>query len=219
MEHPSASIWLDDSTKDLLNTDLELNLGVPCPQIRVRQLSVLAQIEQSHIKDAEIRVSVRGRQNLPRPIRFPLSKEVAWGAELEPIVKPGYFQGNGTLPPEDVANAVHAILSAKRLETLKAGLSYFGTILFTIEGHNCAYLTTDHLYELPTGRNYRIVVRLLGEGLSIPAKEGIYLELADWNHMYVNYDYAYTRAYRAIRRWVLRNINVKQLVANIRSLF
>jgi len=122
---------------------------------------------------------------------------VAWGAKFESITNQriDYFQ------EQHVARAVHGILSVGHVQMLKAGLGYYATLLFTIEGHNNAYLTTESLYELPLGKTYRFVTGLLGEGLSFPAKEGIYIELNNWNDIYVNYDNPIIRGYRAIVRW------------------
>jgi len=201
MGHPSANIWLDVETEELTNTDLIIQFG--SKTVRVRRVSVNIIIAQSHVKEAELYVAVRGH-DIPRAIRLPRSAQVGWGAEIEPITGQEIPYG------ESVASVVHKILSAKPTRTLQAGLGYYATILFTIQGHEKAYLTTKNLYEFPIGRAYRLATRLVGEGLIFPPTRDIYVELDEWNDIYVYYDYSIVRAFRWVIRWLRRRLRLEK---------
>lgn len=195
MERPRATIWLDDETDELTKTDLLIRFG--SRTVKVRQVAVFVQIAQSHVKNAALRVAIRGR-DIPRAIRYPRSGEAGWGDWFEPIIS----QEEPSFKDEKaVASAVHKILSGEQKRTLEGGMGYVATILFTIEGHSNAYVTTKIMYDLPMRKTYRLVTRLIGERLTFPPTQGIYVELNDWNDIYVNYDYDYIRTYRAVVRW------------------
>jgi hypothetical protein len=202
MEHPSANIELYDITEELLETDLIIQFG--SRSFKVRQIALCIEIERSHVKDAELRVTVRDR-SLPRSIRYPISQAVSWGVKYGQINRPEIHQ----FDEKYVARTVYEILSKERIQTLKAGAFYLVTVLFTVEGHKNAYCTAENTLdfpiEFPIGRTYRLVARLFGEGVSVSPR-GFYVELDDWNRVYVDYDYAYVRAYRRIVRWAKKRM-------------
>jgi hypothetical protein len=204
MEHPSANIELYDITEELLDTDLIIQFGIR--SFKVRQIALCVEVERSHVKDAELRVAVRD-PSLPRSIRYPITEPVSWGVKYGRINRSEI----GQFEEKYVARTVYEILSKERVHNLKAGAFYLVTVLFTIEGHRNAYCTAETLdfpIEFLIGRTYRLVARLFGEGVSVPPR-GFYIELDDWNRVYVDYDYAYVRAYRRIVRWVKKRMSPK----------
>jgi hypothetical protein len=165
-------------------------------------VAVCIHIAQSHVKDGELHVAVRG-SDIPRAIRLPRSGQAGWGGRFEPITVTSNLLPEQKVVPDEksVASAVHKILSAEPKLTLLAGLGYYATMFFTIEGHGNAYATTKEMHELPMGNTYRLLTRLVGEGLTFPPTQLIYVELNDWNDIYMNYDIDYIRTYRKIVRW------------------
>lgn len=196
MEHPSADIWLDELTKETLTTDIEINLGAT--KVIIRQFMLSVNVQQSHIKDAELLVAVSGH-NIPRSIRYPVSETVTWDVLFEPKSEEVAVQ-TGEALEQYIPRAVHSVVCKKYAQNLKAGWAHYATGFYTIKGYNNLFLATEKPVVLPLASTYRLHFALAGEGLRYAANEGVYVEAEDWNRIYVNYDRPTIRLWRSLKR-------------------
>ncbi|MFI5450257.1 MAG: hypothetical protein ACHQ03_10905 [Candidatus Bathyarchaeia archaeon] len=95
-----------------------------------------------------------------------------------------------------LANAIRSEFFSQTALTLKPKVGWFAIPLFTIEGHDNAYLTDILTDPIPLGRNYTLVASVAGLNLPETEREWFRVELRDWNQIIVSPDTLFRRILR-----------------------
>jgi len=198
LEQPSVEVTGSLETRRARRTNVSVIVSdVQIAQIR--QLELLVRVGQSIIKEAELLVSVQDRRGvLPSVLRS--SAPVAWKSEHFEHINLGKVRPrHDNLPKRILAKAFN-----QYERKLKSGTDNFAVLLFTIEGHTDAYLTTSSkdLRTLPIGYRYVLDVNLIGENMIESHRESFYLELYNWNDMI--FGYPSRLPLHLLRRWLNR---------------
>jgi hypothetical protein len=182
LEQPTAEIAWTRSAEESLTTDVGV-FSFGSLVAHIRQLEVKISVSQNTIKEAEFLLSVRdAKKILPRSLRI-IGEPVSWTKKPpERVNLQKLLAGQDSIPQE-----IRATQFGHYETNLKSGTENYATLLFTVEGHRQAYLTTKEFQSLPLGYRYIIDVKLIGENLPESHVRSFYVELYDWNDIHFTY--------------------------------